>query len=106
MQNELQFQKTGIPCLKGGPSGAENQEQTQELRLPEAYPDVGRCWEPSACRCCGARSGGGRRSASPPELPSVLYVPEDGSEVRSLQTWVPMEFVWDLPETDRDGPSG
>ena len=36
----------------------------------------------------------------------VLYVPEDGSEVRSLQTWVPMEFVWDLPETDRDGPSG
>ena len=33
----------------------------------------------------------------------VLYVPEDGSEVRSLQTWVPMEFVWDLPETERDG---
>ena len=39
---ELQFQKTGIPCLKDILREPKNQEQTQELRLPEAYPDVGR----------------------------------------------------------------
>ena len=39
---ELQFQKTGIPCLKEVLREPKNQEQTQELRLPEAYPDVGR----------------------------------------------------------------
>lgn len=101
---ELQFQKTGIPCLKEVLREPKNQEQTQELRLPEAYPDVGRVL--GAFGVPVLRGKEWRRKeigVSAGITVWVLYVPEDGSEVRSLQTWVPMEFVWDLPETDRDG---
>lgn len=101
---ELQFQKTGIPCLKEFLREPKNQEQTQELRLPEAYPDVGRVL--GAFGVPVLRGKEWRRKeigVSTGITVWVLYVPEDGSEVRSLQTWVPMEFVWDLPETDRDG---
>ena len=82
----------------------KNQEQTQELRLPEAYPDVGRVL--GAFGVPVLRGKEWRRKeigVSAGITVWVLYVPEDGSEVRSLQTWVPMEFVWDLPETERDG---
>lgn len=101
---ELQFQKTGIPCLKEVLRETKNQEQTQELRLPEAYPDVGRVL--GAFGVPVLRGKEWRRKeigVSAGITVWVLYVPEDGSEVRSLQTWIPMEFVWDLPETDRDG---
>lgn len=101
---ELQFRKTGIPCLKDILREPKNQEQTQELRLPEAYPDVGRVL--GAFGVPVLRGKEWRRkeiSVSAGITVWVLYVPEDGSEVRSLQTWIPMEFVWDLPETDRDG---
>ena len=101
---ELQFRKTGIPCLKEVLREPKNQEQTQELRLPEAYPDVGRVL--GAFGVPVLRGKEWRRKeigVSAGITVWVLYVPEDGSEVRSLQTWVPMEFVWDLPETERDG---
>lgn len=101
---ELQFRKTGIPCLKEVLREPKNQEQTQELRLPEAYPDVGRVL--GAFGVPVMRGKEWRRKeigVSAGITVWVLYVPEDGSEVRSLQTWIPMEFVWDLPETDRDG---
>ena len=101
---EFQFQKTGFPCLKEVLREPKNQEQTQELRLPEAYPDVGRVL--GAFGVPVLRGKEWRRKeigVSAGITVWVLYVPEDGSEVRSLQTWVPMEFVWDLPETDRDG---
>jgi len=33
----------------------------------------------------------------------VLYAPEDGSEPRSIETWIPFQMSWELPETQRDG---
>ena len=81
---ELQFQKTGIPCLKEVLREPKNQEQTQELRLPEAYPDVGRVL--GAFGVPVLRGKEWRRKeigVSAGITVWVLYVPEDGSEVRS-----------------------
>ena len=77
---ELQFRKTGIPCLKDILREPKNQEQTQELRLPEAYPDVGRVL--GAFGVPVLRGKEWRRkeiSVSAGITVWVLYVPEDGS---------------------------
>ena len=39
---ELQFHKTSIPCLRQVTWGTQNQEQTQEIKLSDALPDIGR----------------------------------------------------------------
>lgn len=39
---ELQFKKTLLPCLDTVLREVQNQEQTQELKLSDGMPDVGR----------------------------------------------------------------
>ena len=39
---ELQFEKQQIPCLRQLPAEEQIQEQTQELRLSDGMPDIGR----------------------------------------------------------------
>ena len=44
---ELQFAKQGCSCMKRVISQVKELEQTQELRLLDAMPDIGRvlgCW--------------------------------------------------------------
>ena len=33
----------------------------------------------------------------------VLYAPEDGGPVRSVESWVPFQMNWDIPDTKTDG---
>jgi hypothetical protein len=33
----------------------------------------------------------------------VLYAPEDGGPVRSVETWIPFQMSWDIPDTKTDG---
>ena len=39
---ELHFSNTGIPCLKTVKQDVQTQEQTQEVKLTEGLPDMGR----------------------------------------------------------------
>ena len=101
---ELQFDKTVCPCLRKVVAQVQTQEQTQELRLPDAMPDIGRvlgCWGQILIR--GKEWRGNGMSVSGGVMAWVLYAPEDGSEPRVMDSWIPFQMKWDFPETRRDG---
>lgn len=101
---ELTFHKTTCACLRKAVCQVQNQEQTQEVRLPDAMPDIGRVlgsWGQVLIRGKEWRSNG--MSVSGGVMAWVLYAPEDGTEPRSIETWIPFQIKWDLPETQRDG---
>lgn len=101
---ELQFHKTVYPCLQQIRREVQNQEQTQEVRIPDGMPDVGRvlaAWGQILIRSKEWRSG--TMGVSGGVMVWVLYTPEDGGESRSVETWIPFQMKWDLPETERDG---
>ena len=101
---ELQFNKTVCPCLQKAISKLQTQELTQELRLPDTMPDIGRilgCWGQILIRGKEWRTGG--MNVSGGVLVWVLYAPEDGSAPQSVDAWLPFQMKWDFPETQRDG---
>lgn len=101
---ELMFQKTTFDCLRQVVWQTRNEEQTQELKLPDAMPDIGRVlctWGQPIIR--SKQWNAGRMTASGGVMAWVLYAPEDGSEPRSVETWLPFQMHWDFAESDRDG---
>lgn len=101
---ELQFHKTGIGCLKCIQWESQNQEQTQELKLGDGMPDVGRVlstWGQVIMRSKQWQSDS--LSVSGGVMVWVLYAPEDAGPVRSVQTWIPFQMSWDIPDTKTDG---
>ena len=101
---ELQFNKTVCPCLQKVISKHQTQELTQELRLTDAMPDIGRilgCWGQVIVRGKEWRTGG--MNVSGGVMVWVLYAPEDGSAPQSVDAWLPFQMKWDFPETQRDG---
>lgn len=101
---QLQFQKNQIPCLRLIQGETQSQEQTQELKLNESMPDVGRIlgtwgqliirgkeWRSDAAVCnCGV-------------MVWVLYAPEDGSQPQCVESWLPMSVKWDISDAEQDG---
>lgn len=101
---ELEFEKRGIPFLKPLLQEVQTQEQTQELRLSDGMPDLGRTsgtWGQVILR--SKEWQGDRVSISGGVMAFVLYVPEDGSEIRTLESWIPFQMKWDLPQGQREG---
>lgn len=101
---ELQFDK--IPCayVKQLISQAQTQEQTQEVRLSDTMPDIGRilgCWGQIMIRSKEWRQG--RIGASGGVKAWVLYVGEDGADVRCIDAWIPFQMHWSIPDTGSDG---
>ncbi len=95
---EMVFQKTQLPCLTGVVREVQNSEQTQELRLPDGYPDVGKvlcAWGQTILRGKEWRSDSILVSGG--MLMWVLYAPEDGSQPRVLDGWLPFQMRWQLP---------
>lgn len=101
---ELEFEQRGIPWLKPLLRELQTQEQTRELRLSDGMPDIGQvlgAWGQVILRSKEWR-GDAIQTAGGVML-WVLYVPEDGSEPRTLESWLPMQMKWNLPEDRRDG---
>lgn len=101
---ELEFQKTEIPCLHTVLRQVQTQEQTQEVRLNDEMPDIGRvlsCWGQVMLR--GKEWRTGAISVNGGVMVWVLYAPEDRSAPQCLQTWLPMQIKCDLPGTEPDG---
>ena len=101
---DLQFQKQEISFLRSFVNQVQNLEQTQELRIPEGMPGAER-----VVLCRGQvliRSKEWSRDsirASGGVQVWLLYIPEDGSQPRQLETWIPFQMDWDLP---KDCPEG
>ena len=101
---ELQFQKNLCRCLRAAVYEVQNQEQTQELKLSDAMPDIGRilgAWGQVILR--GKEWRGDSVMYSGGLMVWVLYAPEDGSTPRTLDTWIPFQMRWELPEGSREG---
>ena len=101
---ELQFQNTPLDCLRRVVWEVKNDEQTQEIRLGDAMPDVGKVlasWGQVLMRSKDWRGSG--MGVSGGVMAWVLYAPEDGTEPRSVEAWIPFQIRWDFPQTQRDG---
>lgn len=101
---ELQFQKSVCPCLGTALREVRNMEQTQEIRLSDGMPDVG-----SVLSAWGQVIQRGKQwqsdcvSLTAGIMVWVLYAPEDGSAPRCIESWIPLEMQWDLPEGCAEG---
>lgn len=101
---QLQFSKSAIRCLGTALQDVRTAETTQELRLPDGMPDIGRVlttwgqiqlrskeWQGSSVMITGG------------VMTWTLYAPEDGTEPRSVESWLPFQMRWELPESDHEG---
>ena len=101
---ELKFETAACRCLRQKVFEVQNQEQTQEIRLPDGLPDIGRVlcsWGQVILRSKEWRSDG--MNASGGVLVWVLYVPDDGSGPQCVDGWLPFQMKWDFPETQQEG---
>lgn len=101
---ELQFQNEQISCLRPLIAEVQTQEQTQELRLSDGMPDIGRvlcAWGQVVTRGKEWRSDSVGVSCG--VMAWVLYAPEDGSQPQCVEVWLPISMKWDIPETQLDG---
>ena len=101
---ELQFYKNQCACLQRLKREVQNQEQTQEVRISDGMPDIGSvlgAWGQVLVRSKEWRSGA--MSVSGGVMAWVLYAPEDGSDPQCMETWIPFQMRWDLPDTEQDG---
>ncbi len=101
---ELQFQKSMVSCLDPVVQEVQNMELTQELRLSDSMPDIGRilcAWGQPILR--GKEWRGTEGWVSGGMMVWVLYAPEDGSRERCIEGWIPFQLRWDIPEGTPEG---
>ena len=101
---EVKFNQSQVACLKPIISQVHSQEQTQEVRLTDTYPDIGRilgCWGQPLIR--SKEWSGNSMSANGGIMAWVLYAPEDGSQPRVVDTWIPFQCRWGFPEMADNG---
>ncbi len=101
---QLQFQPTAHNCMQRVVWEIKNEEQTQEVKLPEAMPDVGQilcCWGQPVIRSKEWRGNSMRVSGG--VMAWIMYESENGLQPESIETWIPFQICWDFPQTQRDG---
>ncbi len=101
---ELQFENQTCHCLSLGLQEIQEQEQTQEVKLQDSQPDLGRILAVRGqclLRSKEWRSGGIGISGGVTAW--VLYVPEGDNQPVCVETWIPFQMKWPGPEEERDG---
>lgn len=102
---QLQFNKTAIRCLGTALQDVQHAEVTQELRLPDGMPDIGRVlttWGQVIIR--SKQWQGNAIGLTGGVMVWSLYAPEDGTEARSMESWIPFQLRWDVRDVGREGP--
>lgn len=101
---EIQFQKSVVPYLRTVIQQRQNQEQTQQVRLSDAMPDIGKvlsAWGQILLRGKEWRNDSFLVSGGVKTW--VLYAPEDGAKPYCVESWLPFQMKWDIPDTEQDG---
>ena len=101
---DLNFQNREVSCLSPALREIQNSEQTQEIKLTEGMPDVGRivsAWGQPILR--GKEWGTDTLNYTGGMMVWVLYAPEDGSPERCVEGWIPFQLRWDIPEELPEG---
>ncbi len=101
---ELQFKSSTCRYLASAICEVGNAELTQEVRLSDGMPDIGRvlsCWGQIILRSKEWLQD--QVTVSGGLMVWILYAPEDGTQPRSVDTWVPFQLKWNLADVPRDG---
>lgn len=101
---EVKFTRKQLRCLRPIISQVHSQEQTIEVRLPDAYPDIGKvlgCWGQPVIR--GKEWRNNAISANGGVMCWALYAPEDGTPPRVVDAWIPFQSHWDFSENAENG---
>ncbi len=96
--------KQYIHYLSAPVQEVQDMEQTQELRISDGMPDIGRIlagWGQALLRGKQWDSDGVSLSAG--AMVWVLYEPEEGGQPQIVESWIPMQLQWDLPEETPEG---
>ncbi len=101
---EIKFNQTAVSFLRSLAEQVQTREETQEIRLTDGMPDIGRilgCWGQPIVRSKEWRSGG--MGISGGVMVWVMYAPEDGTEPKTVEGWVPFQQKWEFEDNGRDG---
>ena len=101
---ELQFKSTDRTCLEPLVREVQTMELTQEIKVPDGLPDIGRgicAWGQTILR--GKQWHSDSIGCSGGMMLWVLYAPEDGAGEQVLDAWAPFQAHWDLPEGAAEG---
>ena len=101
---QLQFENKPVSCLRTLKREPQSQEQTQEFRVSDAMPDIGRivgAWGQVIVR--GKEWHGDSIGVSGGTMVWVQYLPEEGGQIQCVETWLPFQMNWSIPPTQRDG---
>ena len=101
---ELPFEKTVSGFWQQKLYAPVTKEETQEVKLPESMPDIGRviaAWGQVVLRGKEWRSG--HIGLNGGVMAWILYAPEDGSEPRRLECWLPFHARAEHSHGDEEG---
>lgn len=102
---KVEFPTKSVGCLRCIKSEIRQIEETQELRMPDQMPDVGRilcCWGQVLLRSKEWQDG--VMTVSGGVMAWVMYMPEgEEGNGRMAQAWIPFQVKWDLPQSKHDG---
>lgn len=101
---QLQFEKREIPCLHTVKREVQSQEETQELRISDGMPDIGRiigAWGQVILRSKEWQENG--MTVSGGTMVWVAYMPEEGGQPQCVESWLPFQMRWHFPGTQHDG---
>lgn len=101
----LQFQSSSCRCLRAAAREVCGAELTQEVRLRDGMPDIGRVltsWGQVVLR--SKQWQGNLVTVTGGIMVWILYAPEDGTPPRCMDAWVPFQLKWELEESSDDGP--
>lgn len=101
---ELQFENRPCRFLRCNVRDVREQEQTQEVRLPDGMPDIGTIL--GAWGQCVMRSkewNSDSIGASGGVMAWVLYAPAEGGVPIAVEAWLPVQMKWNMPAAQRTG---
>ncbi len=101
---ELQFESKRIQCLQPALYDVQEQEQTQEIRIPDDMPDIDRivcAW--GQCVLRGKEWHGDNIGVGGGVMAWVLYIGAEGGEPKVVEAWLPMQFRWNLGSSKPEG---
>ncbi len=101
---QVQFKGSTVRALQTAVGQIKTSELTQETKLSDSMPDIGRVltsWGQIVLR--SKEWNRGDVAASGALMVYTLYVPEDGTEVRSVESYIPFRMQWDVDEDAREG---
>lgn len=99
---QLQFSKKTLPYLRRAVWEVKNEEYTQEVKLAESLPDIGKilgAWGQPMIRSKEWR--GSSMSVSGGIMAWILYAQEEGQH-QCVETWIPFQTQWEFAQTQHD----